>query len=133
MTHGDLVERAVRWLAKSCGCQVIVTQKDVTASEEPDAIGWKASGASYLIECKVSRADFLRDAKKLPRQFPTFGLGNCRYYLTPPGMIGVEELPAGWGLLECSPRGLRKKREAVWQPEKNRDGELRLLLAQIRR
>jgi hypothetical protein len=66
--------------------------------ERPDAIGFR-SNASCLIEVKVSRADFLVDTKKKFRKDPAMGIGDWRFYMCPPGLIRVEDLPEGWGLL----------------------------------
>jgi hypothetical protein len=60
---------------------------------------------SIVLEAKVSRADFLADAKKPHRQ-PGKGLGRWRYYLCPEGLISPDELPLGWGLLYASERGV---------------------------
>lgn len=84
------------------------------ASESPDAIGWKNHGWSILVECKVSRADFLADLKKPHRVNPDGGMGQTRYFLTPPGLLKVDELPATWGLLEVRGRFVR----VVHEPEK---------------
>lgn len=76
MTHAELVSRAARWL-KSQGCGTIVATKlYVPGFEEPDAIGWWSHGRSLLVECKASRADFLRDAGKPFRRFPGLGMGS---------------------------------------------------------
>lgn len=81
-------------------CTVVVTERSTTNSPEiPDAIGWKSSRHSVLIECKASRADFRKDADKWFRQ-AGLGMGQSRYYMAPLGMIPKEEVPPGWGLLE---------------------------------
>jgi len=87
------------------------------------------------VECKVTRADFLADRVKPFRQKPEKGVGSERFYLVPPGLARVEELPAGWGLLE-----LRRGRvEIVRASEKNLRSaagfryEMNLLLASLRR
>jgi hypothetical protein len=100
MTHAQLVDRAVRWL-RSYRCGVVLSEQACTSGEMPDAIGWKQACHSVLVECKVTRADFLADREKPFRQKPERGVGSERFYLTPPALIKLEELPAGWGLLEC--------------------------------
>lgn len=105
MTHADLVGIAARWL-KRCNCCVVLTERGV--DEVPDAIGWVRPilrPTSYVVECKVSRADFLADRKK-PWREDGRGLGKHRFYLAPKGVIRVEELPRGWGLLEPTTRGV---------------------------
>lgn len=75
--------------------------------EQPDAIGWEYSGKSTLVECKTSRADFFRDAGKSFRKHPDLGLGQHRYFLTPAGLVGFDDVPEGWGLLEVRGAGIR--------------------------
>src|ERR1700686_5875531 len=60
MTHGQLVERAVRWL-RSYRCGVVLSEQACVSGEMPDAIGWKRANHSVLVECKVTRADFLAE------------------------------------------------------------------------
>jgi len=98
MTHAQLVERAVRWL-RHYRCGVVLSEQACVSGEMPDAIGWKQACHSVLVECKVTRADFLADRTKPFRQKPEKGVGSERFYLTPAGLVKIEELPAGWGLL----------------------------------
>ncbi len=134
MTHAQLVEKAVRWL-RSYRCGVVLSEQACTSGEMPDAIGWKKACHSVMVECKVTRADFLVDREKPWRQKPERGVGSERFYLTLPGLIKVEELPAGWGLLEFR----RGRIEMVHESAKNlRTGvgfryEMNLLLASLRR
>jgi hypothetical protein len=79
------------------------------AREFPDAIGWR-SYESYLVECKVSRADFLADLKKPHRVNPDWGMGDRRYYMTPPELVQPDEVPDLWGLLWVYPKIVRVKR-----------------------
>jgi hypothetical protein len=99
MTHALLVRKAVEWLRRY-RCGVILSEQACISGEMPDAIGWKKSCHSVLVECKVSRADFLVDCSKPFRLRPELGVGNERFYLAPHGRISPEELPSGWGLLE---------------------------------
>jgi len=134
MTHAQLVERAVRWL-RWYRCGVVLSEQACVSGEMPDAIGWKRANHSVLVECKVTRADFLADRAKPFRQKPEKGVGSERFYLTPPTLVKPEELPAGWGLLE-----LRHGRvETVQASAKNLRTatgfryEMNLLLASLRR
>jgi len=98
--HDKLVMRGERWL-KAMNCKVVLRDPFQCLSntgEQPDVIGWK-SGVSILIEVKTSRSDFLADAKKPFRQDPSQGMGDWRFYLCPKGVIEIEDLPEGWGLL----------------------------------
>src|SRR4051794_25328844 len=99
MDHAVLVEAAVGWL-RSQRCGVVLSEQSCGSGEMPDAIGWKGKCHSIVVECKISRGDFLSDAGKPWRTDPTIALGCERYYFAPKGMIRESELPAGWGLLE---------------------------------
>ena len=134
MTHAQLIDRAVRWL-RWYRCGVVLSEQACTNGEMPDAIGWKQACHSVLVECKVTRADFLADRAKPFRAKPEKGVGSERFYLTPPSLVKPEELPSGWGLLE-----LRRGRvEMVHPSAKNLRtaagfrSEMNLLLASLRR
>ncbi len=134
MTHEKLVARAVAWL-RSHGCGVVLSEQSCASGETPDAIGWKRACHSVVVECKISRADFLADRGKPFRTKPVKAMGCERYYLAPAGIIAVDELPEGWGLLEL--RG-REVTQAVAASKKMRSGagfrhEMNLLLASLRR
>jgi len=134
MTHAQLVAKAVRWL-RSYRCGVVLSEQACASGEMPDAIGWKRACHSVLIECKVSRDDFLADRAKPFRQKPEKGVGSERFYLTLPALITVEELPAGWGLLELR-RGLVKMLHPSARNLRTAVGfriEMNLLLASLRR
>jgi hypothetical protein len=134
MTHPQLVERAVRWL-RVYRCGVVLSEQACVSGEMPDAIGWKRASHSVLVECKVTRADFLVDRDKPFRLKPEQGVGCERFYLTPPDLVKLEELPAGWGLLEY-----RRGRIDVLRPSakdlrtaKGFGYEMNLLLASLLR
>ena len=99
MTHAELVDRAARWLKNTIHCRVILTELTTAAGIIPDVIGW-VNGWSILIECKVSRSDFLRDLKKRNNFRRYNNLGNWRFYFAPPDIIASIELPEKWGLYE---------------------------------
>ena len=98
MTHDDLVKLARKWLIRARRCDVVLTEKHAPYGESPDAIGWSGR-TSILIECKTTLADFRRDKDKWFRSSAP-GLGQQRFYMAPRGVIPVDELPEGWGLLE---------------------------------
>ncbi|MBU2773359.1 hypothetical protein HMI48_05400 [Acidithiobacillus ferrooxidans] len=101
MTHEELVNRAKSWL-KGKGCGVILGEPfraRTTSKEIPDAIGWFGDATSILVECKASRSDFLADANKRFRKETDLGVGQWRFYLCPPDIIEVADLPEHWGLL----------------------------------
>lgn len=60
ISHAQLVTVAARWLGRRCS--VVLTELQ-TSGEAPDAIGW-SHRQSTLVECKVSRSDFLSDRRK---------------------------------------------------------------------
>jgi hypothetical protein len=134
--HGDLVAEAVDWLRHSYNCGIILSEQYCATGEVPDAIGWKGLCHSVVIECKVSRNDFLADAGKSFRLRPQEGLGCERFYLAPAGLIAPSELPKNWGLLEVA----RRKVTLVVKPGKHNQRsqvglmkEMNLLLASLRR
>jgi hypothetical protein len=134
VTHAKLVELAVHWLRRY-RCGVVLSEQACVSGEMPDAIGWKKACHSVLVECKISRADFLADRDKPFRQKPETGIGCERYYLAPKDLIGVEELPAGWGLLEVSGREVVKMKSSA-KNLRSQTGfayEMNLLLASLRR
>ena len=134
MTHPQLVVKAVRWL-RSYRCGVVLSEQACASGEMPDAIGWKRACHSVLVECKVSRDDFLADRAKPFRQKPERGVGSERFYLTPPALLKSEELPAGWGLLEYH-RGRIEMLQPSAKNLRTAGGfrcEMNLLLASLRR
>ena len=72
--------------------------------EQPDVIAFN-SWYSMLVECKVSRADFLRDFKKEFRKDPDRGMWTYRFYCCPKGLITIDELPDKWGLIYINEKG----------------------------
>ncbi len=131
MTHEELVIRAVRWLRNTYGCRVIAAERVSFAGEIPDAIGWK-SHQSVLIEAKTSRGDFKRDLKKRFRRRPEEGMGDYRYFITPPGLLRYGELPEQWGLLEVHQKMVRVKKQAQYIGANLRK-ERTLLVSSLRR
>jgi len=134
MTHALLVRKAVEWL-RSYRCGVVLSEQACISGEMPDAIGWKRACHSVLVECKVSRSDFLADRGKPFRQRSELGVGSERFYLAPQDVIRPEELPAGWGRLEWHNRQIRM----ITPSKKNLRSdqgfrcEMNLLLASLRR
>ena len=73
----------------------------------PDAIGFRAAAQvteTVLVEDKVSRSEFLKDAKK-PHRADGVGMGLFRYFMCSEGLIRPDEVPARWGLLWVNTRG----------------------------
>ncbi|HET8668687.1 MAG TPA: hypothetical protein VFM10_11955 [Terriglobales bacterium] len=135
MTHEALVTIAVAWLRRY-RCGIVLSEQACCTGEVPDAIGWKGKCKSVLIECKVSRADFLVDRQKPWRQRPELGVGCERLYLAPANVIAPAELPSGWGLLEFHRRQVRTVVKPGRKSQRSDDGfqtEMNLLLASLRR
>jgi len=131
VTHEELVKRAAAWLRRQHGV-VITEMAAMDAPEEPDAIGF-CGGTTTLIECKASVADFRADFKKACRQLPDLCMGAYRYYATPKGLLGVGNLPIGWGLLEPHAKGLAVRLASRAFHKRNIHGELGLLISALRR
>ena len=129
--HSTLVAVGVRWLSRQCS--VVLYEFATEADENPDVIGWAPGSGSVLIECKLTRADFLKDAAKSVRRNPRTGMGHRRYYLCPPELIQVKELPAKWGLLWAAKGQVIVKREAKGHPERNLVAENHFLSSMLRR
>lgn len=113
LTHKFLQEIAVSWLkrqqsARGPGCQIALQEVGgLYGGERADAWGyrWGWGGGSIVVEVKVSRSDFLADAKKPHRSGEVLGMGTWRYYMCPEGIITLNDLPHGWGLLWVNARG----------------------------
>lgn len=140
LTHDELVAKAAKFLetphrgkdySQRLPAHCVITT-GIGCGEIPDVLGFYGAGWTTLIEVKVSRADFLSDAKKPFRSYPSHGMGDYRYYLTPEGMLDVDELPSGWGLMEW--RG-KKLKVVKWgcKMEARKAHEMSVLLSLIRR
>ncbi len=134
MTHARLISMAVQWLRRY-RCGVVLSEQACVSGEMPDAIGWKRACHSVLVESKVSRADFLADRDKPFRQMPDEGVGCERYYLVPRGLIRIEDLPRGWGLLEVCGREIDRVKGSAknLRSASGFENEMNLLLASLRR
>ncbi|MDI7491682.1 MULTISPECIES: hypothetical protein [Cronobacter] len=100
LTHDELCQIACRFLQNN-GFKVAFHDRFrawTNTGEQADAIGFR-NGASCLIEAKCSRADLLADRKKPFRIEPEKGMGDWRFFISEPGIVGVDDLPPGWGLL----------------------------------
>ena len=140
MTHDDLVKRAEKWL-KNQGCNVVFRDDfnpPVYTGEQPDAIGWMY-GISVLIECKTSRSDFHADKKKRFRITPSDGMGDFRFFMSPPDIIKPDELPDGWGLLYATSKQIKKivGYPRSWRDKKpfqgNKEYECQMMYGALRR
>ena len=135
MTHAQLISKAVAWLRRY-GCGIVLSEQACISGEVPDAIGWKGACRSVLVECKLSRPDFLADRAKPFRQNCEIALGCERWYLTPAGLLSVDDLPRHWGLLELKGGKLHAAVKASRHNQRTPTGllyEMNLLLASLRR
>ena len=104
-THDELVDYGQRWLKINRRCGVVISEaRHKRVPEIPDIIGWMKDGRSCMVECKVTRADFVSDQFKEHRGIDTTGM--YRYYLVPRNLVKKEEVPTGWGLLYADGRGV---------------------------
>ncbi|MES4611381.1 hypothetical protein V2154_02165 [Ewingella sp. CoE-038-23] len=141
-THSELCVIAERFLRNN-GFKVAFHDRfiaGVSTGEQPDAIGFR-NLSSCLIEAKCSRADFLADRKKRFRVNPELGMGDWRFFICEPGLISIEELPEGWGLLNVKNDRVYKiwgwPGNAVWFSRKpfqaNKQAECDYMCSALRR
>ena len=116
--HQALVDIGEKWLKRQ-GFAVVATElKAFGCREQADVVGFRST-CSAVIEAKASRGDFLADMKKPERCEPARGLGVYRFFLSPPGVIDIEDLPERWGLLHAvSSRVIEVHRPIgnIWPP-----------------
>lgn len=131
MTHTELIERSMKWLRNTRKHVVVLCEIGSDGQELPDVIGWRHRGTCTVIECKVSRSDFNRDRKKPFRA--NGGMGNARFYATPPGLLLLHEVPVCWGLIEVGPKVIRVVRESGRFEQRNTRGETACLISAVQR
>lgn len=136
LTHEDLRKMAVKWLTVTGRCAVVLSElvAYTHTCEVPDAIGWY-NGTSMLIECKVSRSDFFRNAEKIAHRNGMEMMGNRRYFLTPKGLVTEVDMARfpGYGLLEVTESGSVKVAiQPVFKAGATRD-EIAMLVSALRR
>lgn len=112
MTHSELI--SVGWFIAELimrrqlvgRSNMLITYEPGKTSlpESPDIIalskGFRLKEPSVVVECKATRADFLKDRKKPFRIYPDKGMGLFRAYVTNPGIAMEHEVPEGWLLYE---------------------------------
>lgn len=144
MTHSELVMAAWSWLLRDTQCGVAFREYKSSrfSMELPDVIGFDLRGISYIVECKVSRADFLADANKPFRKNPELGMGSQRYYCCPSKLITADEIPRGWGLVYVNDDGVGwPAHDPYSNPdggivryfERNRDAEYLVMYSALKR
>jgi hypothetical protein len=58
-------------------------------------------------EIKISRADFAREIKRPEKRAFAESIADECFFATPAGLLRVDEVPEGWGLVEANKAGLR--------------------------
>lgn len=137
-THSQLCEKAAKWLhnhKENCivpNCTIVAKELVTIVNETPDVIGF-ACGPSIIIECKTSISDFYADKNKPFRINTKLGMGNRRFFFAEIGLLNVENLPDGWGLLEISGRKIfiTKKSEHFEADKSNEVDLLKSIVARV--
>ena len=109
LTHQRIADSAATWLLKPFASLVVqeLSTTPWASHYNPqyrmDVVGVIPNAHTCIvIECKASHADFQRGQDKL-EVYKDFC--HTLYIAAPRGMIKVDELPKGVGLLEVGPRG----------------------------
>ena len=136
MTHDELIIRGVKWLKNNqistMRFPIILYEYRCYANSTPDVIGLNHE-KTVVIECKVSRSDYFTDQRKGHRRYYS-QLGNLRYYLCPAGLLKIDEVNNGWGLLYCHPHKITIEKESEYfTKEKTRIQEYQVMYSIIRR
>ena len=133
MTHQELVFLAARWLEREHSCPLVFQEPKTISGEVPDVIGFFDGGDTVMIECKISRTDFLSDKHKSYRAYPEDGMGDYRFIATTNDVWRHgDTLPDNWGLIIFEDGRFH----TVYEPERfelaNKQGETSVLVAAIR-
>ena len=131
-THNQLVRRIAAWFKARHQSSIVMAEFVTSAQEIPDVLAMQSGAHSVLVECKVSRSDFLSDKDKFFRRQEEYGMGDKRYYAAPAGLIKPTELPEGWGLLEVDGYRVREIVEPKHK-EANKRRECLMLMSALRR
>lgn len=132
INHEFLIAKARTWL-KKFGCLVIASEVKISATDCPDALGWRNGFQTVLIECAASRPAFLSKKKKIESKNSVYG--DYRLILTCTGVVKeLSELPAAWGLLVYDPseRSITVQANAQRQV-KDFPAETEILISLLRR
>jgi hypothetical protein len=94
MTHSELVKIATTWARGRH--DVVLEERSSGNGELPDIMAFNYRW-STMIECKVSRADFFADKRKITRVVQENCLGNYRIYCCPKGLLSEDDIPEKMG------------------------------------
>ena len=107
--HELLSESACTWALRLGFSAVAMNSETAGGSGICDAVAAgtiRGKNRVAVFESKVSRSDFKADLKKIHRKYGQIIRGvSEHWYVTPKGLLKVEEIPEGWGLLEADARG----------------------------
>ena len=139
-SHQDLVEIGYKWVMRRCSFAFM--EMKTIGIEIPDVIGFNTHG-TFVLEAKVSRADFIADHEKSFRSVPRLATGDWRFYIAPTGLIDRFDLPLNWGLIEVDEKGRARLKDnpygkgnmyGKWtRCAKNERAEKYILLSALRR
>lgn len=144
MTHDELVDIGYMWVMKCCSFAFKELKFMSLRGELPDVIGFNTCG-SFVVEAKTSVSDFKADLNKGFRvKYPQNGMGDWRFYITPEGLLSIDELPENWGLIEVSrltkkpkvahnPMGKGNIYSSWYRHPKNEASERLMLISALRR
>lgn len=142
MSHDELVVVARSFL-KRRGCFHVISSVAI-APEIPDAMGWSWSWknpGSIVVECKVSRSDWLRDkhktcCRKRSDRFGIGKMGDYRYFMVPRGLIAFDDVKDHFpdhGLIEVFGGRCKITKESAHRLDANKHAESYLLAKYLRR
>ena len=111
--HQLLSESACAWAMRYGFSAVAMDTESAGGSGTCDAVAVgviRGVKRSAVFESKISRADFFADRKKWHRRLEaewkrTHHRVTDEWYVTPAGLVTVDELPEEWGLLEADENG----------------------------
>ncbi len=104
-------EKGRQWLKSIKNCEVVVVDWPYTSTQPPHVVGFALAGRSYMISC-VPNFSVWESNRSLLLTKKEFRLGGERFLLTPPGLLGINEIPLEWGLLELKGKNIRVARAA---------------------
>lgn len=91
---------------------------------------WPSKGHSLVVyEIKVTRADFLRELSNPGKRAAAEKAASECWFAMPCGLAKVDEIPEGWGLIQLTKGGLKKKKAAQQKQRPPLDENLILSIA----
>ena len=77
------------------------------------AIGLSGEHWTTAFEIKVSRSDYIQELEDPKKRAPAVEIANQFYFVTPPNLLELEELPVEVGLMEVRDGTLHVRKEAL--------------------